>query len=172
MGDRSNNIDINSTLLALSQISLGLAGFSAILVALSGSPHQWTPIDSYRIKNMLAFSFQGIFFALVPVSLALFAIPQRALWQISLLVLGAGTLGGALLAFAGFLRLPRPGRLVMRPALVYSIVTALVVAALIEMIFSTRSVAFAPGVFFAGLLALQGTAVYLVARFLFARPAA
>ena len=51
-------MDIANTLLSFSQVAIGLAGFAAILIALSGKPHQWTPVDAFRIRNILAFSFE------------------------------------------------------------------------------------------------------------------
>ncbi len=172
LGGRRTIIDTTSILLAFSQIALGLAGFSAILVALSGSPHQWTAVDSFRIKNMLSFSFEAIFIALIPVMLKFFAMSEPALWQVSLLALSAGTLGGAALAFIGFRRLSDQERLVLRPPLVYFILALLLSAALIELFVALGSTVAAPGTFFAGLLTLLGMSVYLIVRFLFARPTA
>jgi len=45
-------IDVGSALLTFAQVAIGLAGFSAILVALSGKPHQWTPVDAFRGPSM------------------------------------------------------------------------------------------------------------------------
>jgi hypothetical protein len=157
--------------LTFSQIALGLAGFSAILIALSGSPHQWTAVDSYRIKNMLSFSFQAIFLALVPVLLTLFSVPESVLWRVSLLVLCAGTSAGVLLIFIGYWRLSRPDRLVLSPPLVYTVCTLVGTAALIELISGIGDWAAGPGIFFAGLLVMLGVSCYLIIRFLFARPA-
>jgi len=97
-------MDIGNALLTFSQLALGLAGFSAILVALSGRPHLWTPVDSFRIKNMLTFAFEAVFLSLVPFMLAFFAISESVLWRISLVVLAAATSGGTLLVLGRFSR--------------------------------------------------------------------
>ncbi|HEY5775798.1 MAG TPA: hypothetical protein VIS57_06920 [Xanthomonadales bacterium] len=162
-------INIIDVLLAFSQLALGLAGFAAILVALSGSPSQWTAVDAFRIKNMLAFSFAGIFLALVPVLLTFFTVPEPELWKTSLLVLATFTFGGALFALAGVRRLSVPERAVLRGPLVVIVLSILLTAASIEAIMAFGSATAAPGVFFAGLLVMLGMAVYLVVRFLFAR---
>jgi hypothetical protein len=172
LGGRRKIIDTSEIFLAFSQIALGLAGFSAILVALSGNPAQWTRVDSFRIKNLLAFSFQAIFLALVPVLLKLFAVVDRTMWQTSLAVLCIGTLGGSLFAFIGFRRLSQPERIVLRPLFVYSVLAVLLAAALTELSVAFWRVTAAPGVFFAGLITLLAVSVYLIIRFLFARPAA
>jgi len=67
-------IDVANALLTFAQLAIGLAGFSAILVALSGKPHQWTPVDAFRIRNILAFTFQSVFLSLVPFVLAFFSL--------------------------------------------------------------------------------------------------
>jgi hypothetical protein len=163
--------DIASALLTLAQVAIGLAGFSAILVALSGKPHQWTPVDAFRIRNILALSFQSVFLSLVPFVLAFFSLPQSAVWQLSLLILALGTLGGVLLVLSGVYRLARPERAVLN-ALVVSAVTAVLSAmAAVELLAAFGIVRPAPGVFFLGLVVLLGVSTVLVARFLFARPA-
>ena len=164
-------MDIGSALLTFSQLALGLAGFSAILVALSGKPHLWTPVDSFRIKNMLTFSFEAVFLSLVPSALAFFAIPEPVLWRISLLVLAASTSGGTLLVLGRYGRLSQSERAVLGPLLVYGNVAILYAASLFEVVAALGIVGTAPGVFFTGLLVLLGVAVFLVVRFLFARPA-
>jgi len=78
-GQGRHAIDSSDVLLAYSQLALGLAGFSAILVALSGSPSQWTPVDEFLLKNMLAFSFAGVFLALTPVLLSFLCVTQPEL---------------------------------------------------------------------------------------------
>ena len=165
-------INTSDVLLAYSQLALGLAGFSAILVALSGSPNQWTSVDAFRIKNMLAFSFAGVFLALVPVLLTFFAVPEPKLWRISLLVLAATTSGGALFAFAGTRRLTLSERSVLSRPLIFSVLSILLAAASLEAATAFGREKSAPGVFFCGLLVLLAMSVYLVVRFLFARPEA
>lgn len=163
-------MDIGNALLTFSQLALGLAGFSAILVALSGTPHLWTPVDSFRIKNMLTFSFEAVFLSLVPFVLAFFAIPESASWRISLVVLAASTSGGLLLILSRYGQLSQSERSVLRPLLVYGNVAILCAAVLFEVVAALGIVGTARGVFFVGLLVLLGDAVFLVVRFLFARP--
>jgi drug/metabolite transporter (DMT)-like permease len=86
-------IDVATALLTLAQVAIGLAGFSAILVALSGKPHQWTPVDAFRIRNILALSFQSVFLSLIPFVLAFFSLPESTVWKVSLLIIAIATLG-------------------------------------------------------------------------------
>src|SRR5580700_4892275 len=100
-------IDVASALLTFAQVAIGLAGFAAILIALSGKPHQWTPVDAFRIRNILAFSFQSVFLSLVPFVLTFFSLREARVWQVSLLILAAATLGGVLQVLSGVYRLSR-----------------------------------------------------------------
>lgn len=164
-------IDVANALLTLAQVAIGLAGFSAILVALSGKPHQWTPVDAFRIRNILALSFQTVFMSLIPLVLAFFSLPESTVWKVSLVIIAAGTLGGVLLILSGVYRLSRPERAVLK-ALVVSTVTAVLFAmAAVELLAAFGIVRPAQGVFFLGLVVLLGVSTVLVARFLFARPA-
>lgn len=164
-------IDIANALLTFAQVAIGLAGFSAILVALSGKPHQWTPVDAFRIRNILAFSFQSAFLALIPFVLAFFSVPQPAVWQVSLLILAIATLGGVLLVLSGVYRLSPSERAVLNAVVVSAVVAVLCLMAAVELLAAFDIARPASGVFFLGLVVLLGISTVLVARFLFARPA-
>lgn len=164
-------IDVANALLTFAQLAIGLAGFSAILVALSGKPHQWTPVDAFRIRNILAFTFQSVFLSLVPFVLAFFSLPASTVWRLSLLILAAATLGGVLLVLSGVYRLSRSQRAVLKALVVSTVVAVLCIMAAVELLAAFGILRPASGVFFLGLVVLLGVSTALVARFLFARPA-
>jgi hypothetical protein len=164
-------IDTANALLALAQIAIGLAGFSAVLIALSGKPQQWTRVDAFRIRNILAFSFQSVFLSLVPLVLAFFSVPEATVWKASLLIIAMATLGGVVLVLGGVYRLSRPERAVLNAAVVSTVTVVLFAAAAVELVAAFGIASPAPAVFFLGLVVLLGVSTVLVARFLFARPA-
>jgi hypothetical protein len=164
-------IDVPTALLTLAQVAIGVAGFSAILVALSGKPHLWTPVDAFRIRNILAFSFQSVFLSLVPFMLAFFLVPQSAMWKASLLILATATLGSVLLVLSGVFRLSRSERAVLNAVVVSTVVAVLCVMSAAELLAAFGIVGPPSAVFFLGLVVLLGISTVLVARFLFARPA-
>jgi hypothetical protein len=164
-------IDIASALLTFSTVAIGLAGFSTILVALSGKPHQWTPVDAFRIRNILSFSFQSVFLSLIPFVLAFFSLPESTVWQVSLLTIAIATLGSVLLTIRGVFRLSLSERAVLNPIVVSSVAATLCAMAAVELSAAFGIVRPASGVFFLGLVVLLGVSAVLVARFLFARPA-
>ena len=157
--------------MAVAQIAIGLAGFSAILVALSGKPHQWTPVDAFRIRNILAFSFQSVFLALIPFVLASFSLPNSTVWKISPLMIAIATFGDVLLVLSGVYRLSRSERGVLKAPVVSTVTAVLLIMAAGELLAALGIIRPAPGVFFLGLVVLLGVSTVLVARFLFARPA-
>ena len=164
-------IDVANALLTIAQIAIGLAGFSAILIALSGKPHQWTRVDAFRIRNILALSFQTVFLSLVPLLLAFFSLPESTVWKVSPLIIAIATFGDVLLVLAGVYRLSRLERAVLKTAVVTTVTTILFTTAVFELLATFGIIGPAPGVFFLGLIVLLGVSTVLVARFLFARPA-
>jgi len=157
--------------LTLAQVAIGLAGFSAILIALSGKPHQWTAVDAFRIRNILAFSFQSVFLSLIPFVLAFFSVPEATVWKVSLLIIAIATSGGVLLVLSGVYRLTRPERAVLNAVVVATVTATLFITAAVELLAAFGLFRPAAGVFFLGLVVLLGVSAVLVARFLFARPA-
>src|SRR5262252_1877031 len=127
-------MDVANALLTVAQVAIGLAGFSAILVALSGKPHQWTPVDAFRIRNILAFSFQSVFLSLVPFVLAFFSVPESTVWRASLLILAMATLGGVVLVLCGVYRLSPSERAVLKAFVVSSVVAILCFMAAVELL--------------------------------------
>lgn len=164
-------IDIPSALLTFSQVAIGLAGFAAILVALSGKPHQWSAVDAFRIRNILAFSFESVFLSLVPFVLSFFSLPEALVWQVSLWILALATLGGLVQIIAGVYRMSHADRAVLKYLVISAVSALLCVMALIELLAAVGCIHPAPAVFFLGLVVLLGISAVLVARFLFARPA-
>ena len=164
-------IDVANALLTLAQVAIGLAGFSAILVALSGKPHQWKPVDAFRIRNILAFTFQSVFLSLTPFVMAFFGWPESTVWKAALLVIAIATFGNVLLVLSGVYRLSRAERAVLNAAVVSTVTAVLFVTAAVELVAAFGVVRPAPAVFFLGLVVLLAVSTVLVARFLFARPA-
>src|SRR5262245_1887437 len=165
-------MEIREALLAVAQIALGLAGFSAVLVALSGEPTRWTPLDSFRITGMLTLSFGALFLSLVPLVLGFLSVSESRLWRASAAFLALFILGSGTAMFGRFRRLSQSDRAALNPSLVYVNQVVLSVLAFLQVAAAVGLVSATPGVFFLGLVALIGFAAFMVVRFLFARPAA
>jgi hypothetical protein len=165
-------MDVSEALLAIAQIALGLAGFSAVLVALSGEPTRWTPLDSFRISGMLTLSFGALFLSLAPFVLGFLSVSESATWRISAGAIALFTFGASTMAFSRFRRLSPTDRTTLNPQLVYANQIVLSLVALLEVAAAGGLVGAVSGVFFLGLVSLLGLAAFTVVRFLFARPAA
>jgi hypothetical protein len=165
-------VDVSEALSTIAQIALGLAGFSAILIALSGEPSRWTPVDSFRITGMLAYSFGALFLSLVPFVLGSFSVSESTAWRLSSSLTGIFLLGGSAIALGRFRRLSPPDRAALNPHVAYANQGTLSFIGLLELAAAAGLVGPSAGFFILGLVALLGFAAYIVARFLFARPAA
>jgi hypothetical protein len=165
-------LEITEALLTVAQIAVGLAGFSAVLVALSGDPHRWTALDSFRIKGMLSLSFGALFLSLVPFVLAFLSFAEATRWRASLGLLSLFSVVGVVITFGQFRRLSTPERAALHPPLVYANEVSLSLLALLEVAAALGLIGCAPGIFFLGVVALLALSAFTIVRFLFARPAA
>jgi len=84
-------------LAAVAQIGLGFTGFIAIVVALSGNPRDWAPIDRLRVASMLSGSLATMFFALLPFAVVHVGVAPEPTFR-----LASGLLAAFLVASAGY----------------------------------------------------------------------
>jgi hypothetical protein len=163
-------MNISDALLTLAQVAVGLIGFSSVLIALSGEPGNWSALDRYRITGMLGNSIFLLLLSMLPFVLTFLGVEDRAAWRSSDGVFAACLFTGMIINFRGYERLPDSHRLATRPALVGAIY---VVGSLVLVATSAGAlglIAAPEGVFFLGLSFLVLLSVYLIVRFLYARP--
>jgi hypothetical protein len=165
-------MDIAEALLALSQIAVGLAGFSSILVALSGEPNRWAPIDAFRIVAMLWSSFTALFLSLAPFVLRFLGMDLESAWRWSAALLGVLALAAVGATTRGVLQLSRPDRLVLRPRLVVFVQSVVSVVGICGIGAGIGWLTPPEGMYFAGVVGFLALAAFSIVRFLFARPAA
>ena len=71
-------------LLTIAEISVALAGFASIVVAIRGaSPSGWSRQDRFGLANVFAASIAVLLGSLVPFPLHEFALSNSALWSVS-----------------------------------------------------------------------------------------
>jgi len=163
-------MEIASALLTLAQVAVGLIGFSSVLVALSGEPSKWSPLDSYRIKGMLA--EQHLPAALVPGAILAEFSPHRRSNRLALL----GRSGRRVLIIGmiangrSYLRLSDSYRAATRPPFVMVDICRRIACSDRRVGSRARVTGATRGTFFLGLFFILGLASYLIVRFLFARP--
>lgn len=71
---------IPDSLQTISEISIGLAGFSGLIVALRKTPGPLTDVHKYRLKILFAMTFGAMFMSLLPDLLLNFAVPDERIW--------------------------------------------------------------------------------------------
>lgn len=71
---------IPDSLQTIAEISIGLAGFSGLIVALRKNPGPLTDVQKYRLKILFAMTFGAMFLSLLPDLLLNFAVPDERIW--------------------------------------------------------------------------------------------
>ena len=71
---------IPNSLQTIAEISIGLAGFSGLIVALRKNPGPLTDVQKYRLKILFAMTFGAMFLSLLPELLLNFHVPNDRMW--------------------------------------------------------------------------------------------
>lgn len=74
---------IPESLQTIAEISIGLAGFSGLVVALRKDAGPLDDIQKYRLRILFSLSFGAMFLSLLPDTLVNFGVPDERLWFIS-----------------------------------------------------------------------------------------
>jgi len=158
-------------LAAVAQIGLGFTGFIAIVVALSGNPRDWAPIDRLRVASMLSGSLATMFFALLPFAVVHVGVAPEPTFR-----LASGLLAAFLVASAGYVFSRRERREFVPHGVVTRRIVALTTsmrAIVVALEVANAGGAFgtaAIGIFFFGLMWLLAECGFLLVRLLFVRP--
>lgn len=97
-------------LIGLSQIALGLTGFTGVVVAFGYRPTEWSKADRMRLFLLITSSIADIFLALVPLGLSELGLESPRLWRVASLISMLCFLVIAILYFARFLDLNKKER--------------------------------------------------------------
>jgi hypothetical protein len=97
-------------LLTVAEVSVALAGFSSVVIALRGAqPHTWSAQDRVGLGNVLAISAGTLVGSLLPFPIAYLGAPPALVWGVSSAAVGLFILAGVgTLAFAAVVRRVRP----------------------------------------------------------------
>lgn len=71
---------IPDSLQTIAEISIGLAGFSGLIVALRRNPGPLTDVQKYRLRILFAMTFGAMFLSLLPDLLVNFHVPDERVW--------------------------------------------------------------------------------------------
>lgn len=90
-------MDETTLLITLSQMALGLAGFSGIAVAFTRRPGRLTPLEVYRLSLLFGTTFGAMFLALLPAALEVLGAGPDLAWRVS-----SAVMAGYAAAFAAW----------------------------------------------------------------------
>lgn len=71
---------VPDSLQTIAEISIGLAGFSGLIVALRRNPGPLTEVHKFRLRILLANTFAAMFLSLLPDLLLSFRVPEGRIW--------------------------------------------------------------------------------------------
>ena len=71
---------IPDLLQTIAEISVGLAGFSGLVVALRSNRGPLTEVQKYRLRILFALTFGALFLSLLPDLLLLLKVPEARIW--------------------------------------------------------------------------------------------
>lgn len=156
---------------SIAEISIGLAGFSGLIVALRKNPGPLTDVQKYRLKILFANTFAAMFLSLLPDLLLSFRVPEQRIWFDC-----SAAMGGFSLIFATWMvvagrRIARVVPELFNWIIFYSLAGAHVVVVLVQAAVLTGLIeSRAPGAFALGLIWYLMHAAYQFVRMLFILP--
>ncbi len=71
----------SDALTAIAEISLGLAGFTGIVMALYSRSDSWSEFDAVRSLYLLLIGFGTLILSLLPFALHFFGLPESIIWR-------------------------------------------------------------------------------------------
>jgi len=73
-------LNIPDSLQTIAEISIGLAGFSGLVVALRKDSGPLDDIQKYRLRILFSLSFGAMFLSMLPDTLVNFGVPDERVW--------------------------------------------------------------------------------------------
>ena len=164
-------MDAFDTLLTLSEVSLGLAGFAGIIIVFGRGPGSLPPADSLRLAALVAASLGTLFFSLIPIALGFLGVSEPDLWGWSSAIMVVAVVPAHVV---GVLRMRQIREEILEVAPIRLLVLAalLLAANLVAQVCNSLGVGSLPlfGVYLSGLILYLGFAAIQFARMLFVRP--
>lgn len=71
---------IPDSLQTIAEVSIGLAGFSGLVVALRKDSGPFDDVQKYRLRLLFSLSFGAMFLSLLPDTLLSFGVPDKRVW--------------------------------------------------------------------------------------------
>ncbi len=162
---------IPDILQTIAEISIGLAGFSGLIVALRKSPGPLSDVQKFRLKILFANAFGAMFLSLLPNLLSGFGMPETRIWfDSAAAMLGYSLIFAAWIVVAGN-RIAKVAPEIFNWLIFYSLTGGHVIVVILQGAVMTGLVQQrAPGAYTLGLVWYLMHATYQFVRMLFILP--
>lgn len=162
---------IPDILQTIAEISIGLAGFSGLIVAFRKSPGPLTDVQKFRLRILFANAFGAMFLSLLPDLLMSFGVPGSRIWfDSSAALLGCSVIFIAWFVVAGH-RIAKIAPEIFNWIIFYSMTSGHIIVVMLQ---GAVMIGFiqgrAPGAFTVGLIWYLVHATFQFVRMLFILP--
>ncbi len=162
---------IPNSLQTISEISIGLAGFSGLVVALRKNSGPLSDVQKYRLRVLFGMSFGAMILALLPDTFLNLGLPENRVWFWSCLALSAYSTTFLVWWIAASWRVAKVAPEIFKWSVFTATTTGHAVALLLQlMVVSGLSVSNAAGFFSIGLIWYLIHAAHQFIRMLFVLP--
>jgi hypothetical protein len=162
---------IPDSLQTIAEISIGLAGFSGLIVALRKNPGPLTDVQKYRLKILFAMTFGAMFLSLLPDLLMNFQVPYKRIWFASAAAMFGYSLFFVIWIIAGARRVAKVAPEIFDWVVFWSLAAGHIVVLLLQLAVMTGLIeGRAPGVYNLGLIWYLIHAAHQFVRMLFILP--
>jgi hypothetical protein len=105
----------------LIEFSVGLAGFSGIVIIFAATPAGWNEADKYRISNLLCCSLCAGLIGFIPIGLLHSTLDPQVVWGVSSIFLGCGCILVLTIILGRKSQMPEDQKKVLNPFLVVTL---------------------------------------------------
>ena len=150
------------------EFSIGLAGFSGVVAAMNRTAG-WSPLEKYRVVNLMQTSLAPAFLSFVALGLAQLQSNSLSAWQQSCLISAITMFGFVLVTFRGRASLPLAQRRELRMGVMYLITSCMVIIGVFQLFGAAGALSeYTFVLFYGGLVAFLLFAVFLFSVAIFA----
>lgn len=165
-------MDPFDALMLVGELSLGIAGFSGVVVALGKRPTAWARVDRIRLATLLAASLGAMFYVLLALLLTIFIDDRQVVWRVSSLFVAVHLLAMLVAFVPAAWSITRETTGLTSPysiAVFIPIVVLSIAMLIVQVLSAAKLLPLDPfGAFFAGLVALLLISGTQFVRLLFA----
>ena len=164
-------MSIPDSLQTIAEISIGLAGFSGLIVALRRNAGPLTDVQKYRLRILFAMTFGAMFLSLLPDLLLSFQVPEDRIWFDSSAAMFTYSLGFVYWMITRALRVAKVAPEIFNWLVFSSLAVAHIIVLLLQLGVVTGLIeGRAPGAFILGLIWYLAHAAQQFVRMMFILP--